>query len=74
MKSLYGKFLAMTAIIMVMSAVVAFLIVNTYYHQNMKEENSAKNIAIVQQITTYIESEQPADLHFFLRTEAAVGY
>lgn len=74
MKSLYGKFLAMTAIIMVMSTVIAFLIVNTYYHQNMKEENSAKNISIVQQIATYIESEQPPNLEFFLRTEAAVGY
>lgn len=45
MKSLYGKFLTSTAVIMVVSALVAFLAVNTFYHQNLKSENAEKKYA-----------------------------
>lgn len=42
MRSLYGKFIAMTAAIMVISGLIAFLAVNTYYHQYLKGQNDEK--------------------------------
>lgn len=74
MKTLYAKFLMMTAVIMITSGLFAFLAVNTYYHQNMKDENAEKHVNIVGQVANYIEKDQPADIAFFLETEAAVGY
>ena len=74
MKSLYGKFLTSTAVIMVVSALVAFLAVNTFYHQNLKSENAEKNMQIVREIATYISEREPDDLARFLKMEASVGY
>ncbi len=74
MRSLYGKFLLYTAGIMAFSAVSAFLVVNTYYHQNLKGSNDAKNMAIVREIASYIEVSEPQDLTAYLNTQAAAGY
>lgn len=59
---------------MIGSAIIAFLIVNTYYHQFLKSENDAKNMRILQQITTYIESNPELNLQQFLTTQANTGY
>lgn len=74
MKSLYGKFLSFTTGIMLTSAVIAFLVVNTYYHQQLKGQNDAKNMNIALTIADYIESEEPADLAGYFSTQAASGY
>ncbi|GKV70617.1 two-component sensor histidine kinase [Sporosarcina sp. NCCP-2716] len=74
MRSLYGKFLLYTAGIMAFSALSAFLAVNTYYHQNFKGSNDAKNMAIVQAIASYIEESEPQDLAAYLETQATAGY
>jgi len=74
MKSLYAKFLLFTLGIMIASFLIAFLIVNTYYHQQLRGENDAKNMQIAEDIATYIESEPHIDLENFLTTEANVGY
>src|SRR5690625_246351 len=74
MKSLYAKFLLFTLGIMIASFLIAFLIVNTYYHQQLRGENDAKNMQIAEDIATYIESEPNIDLDNFLTTEATVGY
>lgn len=74
MKSLYAKFLLFTLGIMIASFLIAFLIVNTYYHQQLRGENDAKNMQIAEDIATYIESEPNIDLDNFLTTEANVGY
>ncbi|MFC5603649.1 sensor histidine kinase [Sporosarcina koreensis] len=74
MRSLYGKFLSFTTGIMLTSAVIAFLIVNTYYHQQLKGQNDAKNMHIALTIANYIESEEPADLAGYFDTQAASGY
>lgn len=42
MKSLYSKFLIFTLVIMLTSALVAFLAVNTFYHQTLKAANDEK--------------------------------
>lgn len=74
MRSLYGKFLLFTLLTMVGSALIAFLAVNTLYHQLLKGENDAKNMAILQEITSYIERHPNIDLEDFLQTQADVGY
>lgn len=74
LRSLYSKFLLFTTLTMIGSATIAFLIVNTYYHQFLKSENDAKNMRILQQITTYIEDNPELNVQQFLTTQAATGY
>lgn len=74
MRSLYGKFLLFTVITMLVSAFFAFFTVNIFYHQHLKTQNDTKNMAILKNITHYIETEPPLDLEAFLTTEANVGY
>ena len=58
MRSLYGKFIAMTVVIMIASALIAFLAVNTYYHQQLKGQNDEKNMNIAKSIASFIESNE----------------
>lgn len=74
MRSLYGKFVAMTIVIMVASSLLAFLAVNTYYHQKLKGQNDEKNVAIVKSIASYINTAERLDLQKFLETQAKTGY
>lgn len=74
MRSLYGKFLAFTIGIMLTSAILAFLAVNTYYHQQLKGQNDSKNMNIALSIASYIESDEHADLNNFFKTQADAGY
>ena len=74
MRSLYGKFLAFTVGIMLTSGLIAFLAVNTYYHQQLKEQNDEKNMNIAKSIASFIESNGEIDLAHYLETQAVVGY
>lgn len=74
MRSLYGKFIAMTTVIMIASALIAFLAVNTYYHQQLKGQNDEKNMSIAKSIASFIESDKELDLVNYLETQSAVGY
>ncbi|KAA0955953.1 HAMP domain-containing histidine kinase [Sporosarcina sp. ANT_H38] len=74
MRSLYGKFIAMTAVIMIASALIAFLAVNTYYHQQLKGQNDEKNMSIAKSIASFIESDKELDLINYFETQSAVGY
>lgn len=74
MKSLYGRFVATTVLIMLVSGLIAFLTVNTYYHHQLKGQNDEKNMNIAKRIASYIESERVLDLSYYLETQAAVGY
>lgn len=74
MRSLYGKFLLFTLATMIGSAIIAFLIVNTYYHQFLKSENDSKNMHILNSITEYIETNPNINLEQYLLTQADVGY
>lgn len=71
-RSLYVKFAFYTVLIMLASGCVAFFIVNTIYHQYMKEENDAKNMNILESIVAY--SNEVDDLDSFIQTQANVGY
>src|SRR5690625_470595 len=74
MRSLYGKFLLFTVMIMIGSFIIAFLVVNTFYHQQLRPQNDAKNMQIAENVADYIESDQHIDLDEFLSTQAKVGY
>lgn len=74
MRSLYGKFIATTVVIMILSTLIAFLAINTYYHQQLKGQNDEKNMNIVKSIASFIESDNDIDLANYLETQSAVGY
>ncbi len=74
MRSLYGKFIAMTAAIMVTSTLIAFLAVNTYYHQQLKGQNDEKNMSIVKNVALFIESNEGLNLADYMESQAAMGY
>jgi len=74
MRSLYGKFLIFTIGIMVSSAILAFLVVNTYYHQQMRAQNDEKNMNIVDSIADFITAQDDIQLEKYLETQADVGY
>ena len=68
------KILAFTSVIMIASALIAFLAVNTYYHQQLKGQNDEKNMNIAKSIASFIESDKELDLANYLKTQSAVGY
>ena len=74
MRSLYGKFIAITVTIMAVSALLAFLTVNTYYHQKLKGQNDEKNVNVVTSIATFINSTEDLNLDRYLETQSATGY
>lgn len=74
MRTLYSKFLLYTILIMIGSSTIGFLIVNTYYHQQMKEENDLKNVAIAEEIAEFIESGGDFELAEYLESIGDVGY
>ena len=74
MKSLYGKLVIITVVIMTVSSLLAFLSVNTYYHQVLKVQNDEKNRKIAESITTFIIENEGLDLEKYLEVQSAVGY
>lgn len=73
-KSLYGKLIFFTVTVMITSGAIAFLIVNTFYHQKLKAQNDEKNMKIVQHIAHYIEENDDLLLADYLSTVANTGY
>lgn len=73
-RSLYSKFVLITIGIMLISAVIAFLTVNTFYHQQLKASNAIKNMQIAEDIKNSIESSDGVILEELLQTVADVGY
>ena len=74
MRSLYGKLVIITVAIMTISGLLAFLSVNTYYHQVLKGQNDEKNMNIAESIAHFIDSNDDLALDEYLETQAATGY
>lgn len=74
MRTLYSKFLWMTILIMLGSGTIGFMVVNTFYHQNLKEKNDAKNVLVAQSIARLIESSSGTSLETLLQTIGDTGY
>ncbi|WP_043931939.1 sensor histidine kinase [Bacillus sp. EB01] len=74
MRTLYVKFIVMTASIMVISFLLSFLISNAYYQQELKPSNDAKNTAIAKNIAAFTEKHPSMNLDEYFENIAAVGY
>lgn len=74
MKSLYSKFVIITASIMLLSSVLAFLGSNLYYQQKLKPSNDAKNTEIALDIAEFINENPHIQLSDYLENIAEVGY
>ncbi|WP_313894343.1 HAMP domain-containing sensor histidine kinase [Psychrobacillus sp.] len=74
MRTLYSKFVWMTLLIMFISGTSGFIIVNTFYHQNLKEKNDTKNVLVAQSIVGFIESSNETSLDPLLRAIGETGY
>lgn len=53
--SLYVKFIWFTFATMLISSIISFFAMNTYYHQYLKAENNDKNLAIASSIAEFAE-------------------
>lgn len=74
MRSLYGKLVIITVAIMTISGLLAFLSINTYYHQVLKGQNDEKNMDIAESIAGFIDSNEGLALEQYLKTQSASGY
>ncbi|MDQ1144129.1 signal transduction histidine kinase [Bacillus sp. SORGH_AS 510] len=74
MKSLYGKFVLTTVLIMLFSTICGFFLTNTYYQSVMKERNDKKNVKIAESIVSHIENSPQLDLSDYLSTVGKIGY
>src|SRR5690625_1547695 len=59
---------------MLSSALLAFLAVNTFYHQQLKADNDEKNMTIAKNIAQFITSQEDIQLDDYIATQADVGY
>ena len=74
MKSLYGKFVLASVLVLAAGLVLSYLIVNTVYHREMKEDNDAKHVAIAGSMAGFIEENGHLNLDRYLKTQADAGY
>lgn len=74
MRSLYGKLVMWTVAIMTISGLLAFLSINTYYHQVLKGQNDEKNMKIAESIADFIVENEGLPLGEYLETQSAMGY
>lgn len=74
MRTLYTKFVFYTIGIMLLSFILTFITINTFYHQQLKNNNDAKNVLIAENITAFIESNDTVALDHYLETIANSGY
>ena len=74
MKSLYGKFIFFTIIIMIGSFLLAFLGVNAFYQYSLKGSNDEKNMNIAIDIANYIEKNESLNVNQFFELQAKTGY
>lgn len=74
MRTLYSKFVGITLLIMLLSGTLGFMIVNTYYHQNLKEKNDEKNVLVAKSIVESINMANINELDPFLHSIGNTGY
>ncbi|KMY54468.1 membrane protein [Bacillus sp. FJAT-27231] len=74
MKSLYTKFIVITAGIMLLSGLLAFFISNTYYQQRLKPYNDQKNTKIALGIAAFVDEHPDTNLKEYLQNISSVGY
>ena len=72
--SLYVKFIWFTFATMLLSSVISFFAMNTYYHQYLKEENNDKNMAIATSFAEFLDGVSPEQVEDTLNVLGNAGY
>lgn len=73
-RSLYSKLVLITIVIMIFSGLFAFLAINTYYHQVLKNQNDEKNMVIAEHMASFIEQHDGLSVDEYFQMQANVGY
>lgn len=74
MRTLYIRIIVITMVIMIVSAVIAFVATNVYYHVVLKPENDEKVTSIAHDIVTVYGEEHNDDAEHYLSNMAELGY
>lgn len=59
---------------MMFSGLLAFLAINTYYHQVLKVQNDEKNMLIAKNMASFIEQYDEISIDEYFKSQANVGY
>lgn len=74
MKSLYGRFVIISAVIMVVSSVVAFLFTNIFYHVYLKPYNSEKILKYALYIEHLYDEDSELNKETYLQSISNLGF
>lgn len=74
MKSLYGRFVIISAVIMVVSSVVAFLLINIFYHVFLKPYNSEKILKYALYIEHLYDEDSELNKETYLQSISNLGF
>ncbi|OQR56995.1 cell wall metabolism sensor histidine kinase WalK [Bacillus sp. CDB3] len=74
MKSLYGRFVIISAVIMVVSSVVAFLLTNIFYHVYLKPYNSEKILKYALYIEHLYDEDSELNKETYLQSISNLGF
>ncbi|MGG0730603.1 sensor histidine kinase [Bacillus paramycoides] len=74
MKSLYGRFVIISAVIMVVSSIVAFLLTNIFYHVYLKPYNSGKILNYALYIEHLYEEDSELNKETYLQSISNLGF
>lgn len=74
MRSLYGRFVIISAVIMVISSLVAFLFANIYYHVYLKPHNSEKILNYALYIEHLYEEDSDLNKETYLQSISNLGF
>lgn len=74
MRSLYGRFVIISVVIMLISSIVSFLLANVYYHVYLKPYNSEKILKYAQEIKYLYERNEGLDRDDYLQSISNLGF
>lgn len=74
MRTLYTRIIAIAFMIIICSALIAFVATNVYYHFELKPKNDAKLTGLAENIVQIYEKSDRTDLHDYLEELTPLGY
>ncbi|QHV47498.1 HAMP domain-containing histidine kinase (plasmid) [Bacillus cereus] len=74
MRSLYGRFVIISVVIMCISSIMAFLLANLYYHVYLKPYNSEKILTYAKEVKDIYEKTNGPYKEEYLKSISKLGY
>ncbi len=74
MRTLYVRIIMMTMVIMIGSAIIAFVVTNLYYHHSLKPKNDQKITKIAENVAEIYDESRFEDIRDYLSTLTVLGY